>query len=144
MLRWLLIFAMALLPWHGWAGASLAQALPASPTAILGSVDCGPFAAIEHHADPATPSADCAEHAAGHGSDDGAQHVAGADSHHPAAGGADGGCPGCSMCHSCSPVGLPAMPGIPPADAVPAQRPAAAESRFASADDAAGLKPPIS
>lgn len=144
MLRWLLIVTMALLPWHGWAGASLVPALSAAPTAILGSVDCGPVAAIEHHADPANPSADCAEHAARHSSDDGPQHAADAGNHHAAAGGADGGCPGCSMCHSCSPVGLPAMAGIPPADAASAQRPAAGESRFASAEGAAGLKPPIS
>lgn len=128
MLRWLLIVTMALLPWHGWAGASLAAPVPqpAVPaSAVLAS-------AADHGTHyPGQPSADCLD-----------DETVAADHH--AAGAADGGCPGCSMCHSCSPVGLPAMAGIPPADAASAQRPATGESRFASADGAAGLKPPIS
>ena len=129
MLRWLLILTMALLPWHGWAGASLApaaveqQAVPASPV----------FAAAAEHGThhPGQASADCLEDAAA------------AAGHHTAAA-ADGGCPGCSMCHSCSPVGLPAMAGVPQADSSTPQRPASAVSRFASAERLPGLKPPIS
>ncbi|MHB1122247.1 MAG: hypothetical protein ACYC0T_05930 [Ramlibacter sp.] len=130
MLRWLLILTMALLPWHGWAGASLAGA-PAEvgQEALRGVAVVAVMA--DHGAHHGQASTDCLDEA-----------EAAAD-HHPA-GGADGGCPGCSMCHSCSPVGLPAMAGVPPADAAPAQRPAAGETRFASADGAAGLKPPIS
>lgn len=130
MLRWLLILAMALLPWHGWAGAGLAaapapleqQALPA------GAV----FAAASHH-----------EAQAGHAEADCLEEVDAASDHHAAAG-ADGGCPGCSMCHSCSPAGLPALIGVTQADSAAPLRPAGPASRFASAERLPGLKPPIS
>jgi len=130
MLRWLLILTMALLPWHGWAGASVAAAPAAAGheaaqgiavVAVIGDLGA-------HHGQASADCLDEADQPAGH----------------HAVSGPDGGCPGCSMCHSCSPVGLPAMAEVPPADAAPAQRPAASASRFASADGAAGLKPPIS
>jgi len=132
MLRWLLILAMALLPWHGWAGASLAAAPAAAGHEAAQAVAVVAMDSVGHHdAHHGEASADCLE-------------AAGEPAGHHAADAAGGGCPGCSMCHSCSPVGLPAMADVPPADAAPAQRPAASASRFASADGAAGLKPPIS
>lgn len=130
MLRWLLILATALLPWHGWAGAGLAAApAPLERQAVQASAV---FADASHHAaHPGHASADCLD------------DVDAAANHHVAAG-IDGGCPGCSMCHSCSPVGLPAMTAMPQPDPVPPQRPASAVSRFASAERLPGLKPPIS
>ncbi|NKE67465.1 hypothetical protein RAMLITH_16700 [Ramlibacter sp. RBP-2] len=128
MLRWLLILAMAVLPWHGWAGGGLAAVpAPLQQQAAQAST----FATgSSHEAHPGHASADCLD------------EVAAADHH--AAAGTDGGCPGCSMCHSCSPVGLPAMTAVPPADSAPPQRLASAASRFASAERLPGLKPPIS
>jgi hypothetical protein len=127
MLRWLLILAMALLPWHGWAGAGLAGA----PAPLQQQSPQASAVFAHHEAHPGHASADCLD------------DVEAAVDHHAAAG-ADGGCPGCSMCHSCSPVGLPAMAAMPHPDSVPPQRPASAVSRFASAERLPGLKPPIS
>ena len=130
MLRWLLILTMALLPWHGWAGASLAAAsAPLEQQAVHASAALP--AQSHHEAHPGHASADCLD------------DVDAAVNHHAAAGN-DGGCPGCSMCHSCSPAGLPAMTAAPQADGAPPQRPASAVSRFASAERLPGLKPPIS
>lgn len=130
MLRWLLILAMALLPWHGWAGAGLAAApAPLEQPAVQASAAF--FAASHHETHHGHDGADCLD------------DIAAAADHH-AAGGLDGGCPGCSMCHSCSPVGLPAITAVPQPDAIPPQRPASAVSRFASAERLPGLKPPIS
>ncbi len=128
MLRWLLVLAMALLPWHGWAGAS-----PAAAHA----------AAMQH----AAPAAEATAHEVHHGVNgaDCLDHLAGAD-HHAAAGADDPGnaCPGCSMCHWCSPAGLPAMLAPPPDHAGAPQWHASAVTQFASADRDPGLKPPIS
>lgn len=126
MFRWLLILTMALLPWHGWAGASLAATVPqqAASAVLATAADDG-----THH--PGQASADCLD----------GETVA---AEHHAAGAADGGCPGCSMCHSCSPTGLPALIGVTQADPAAPLRPAGAASRFASAERLRGLKPPIS
>lgn len=130
MLRWLLILAMALLPWHGWAGASLgAAAMPAAQAVPAGHA--GPPAATDRVADPGHASADCAP---GH---------ADAGGHHDAGAGPDDGCPGCAMCHSCSPAGLPALASLPEAGSAIPEYPAAAACRFASAERSPGLKPPI-
>lgn len=129
MLRWLLVLAMALLPWHGWAGASMPAASPAQV----------------HHAAHAAAELPVVVQEAGHGHADAdcLGHADAAADHHAAVS-LDDGCPGCSMCHSCSPVALPGMPGMPQADATAAPQPATSVSRFASADRDAGLKPPIS
>lgn len=126
MLRWLLILTMALLPWHGWAGASLAAPAAAGQQSVQAVA-----ATFHHEAHPGHASADCLG------------DVEAAVDHHAAAG-AEGGCPGCSMCHSCSPVGLPAIAAVPQADSAAPQRPASAVTRFASAERLPGLKPPIS
>lgn len=127
MLRWLLILTMALLPWHGWAGASAAAfERTAQPAAAHVAA-----ALVDHAAHPGHASADCLDDA-------------GAAAGHHAEAAAEGGCPGCSMCHSCSPVGLPAMAAVPRADGDLPQRPDAVVTRFASADRDPGLKPPIS
>lgn len=135
MLRWLLILAMALLPWHGWAGASLPSAAPqATAAAPAGHAHAGGeraagahiHAAAGHAGDAGQVSADCAgqpDHAAAHASD---------------------GCPGCSMCHSCAPVGLAAELAIAAPRAHGRSRPAAGPALFASAERAGWLKPPIS
>lgn len=130
MLRWLLILTMALLPWHGWAGASLAAApAPLEQHAVqTGAV----LAAASHH-----------EVEPGHANADYLDEINSAADHHAAAG-ADGGCPGWSMCHSCSPAGLPAVLGVTQADSAAPLRPAGPASRFASAERLRGLKPPIS
>ena len=131
MFRWLLILTMALLPWHGWAGASQAGAMAVAPAVILASADHGAVSAMAHVDNPGHASADCLDHAGP------------AASHHAVAG--DGaGCAGCSMCHSCSPVGLPAIASLPEGDLATPRRPAGAVSRFASAEPFPGLKPPIS
>lgn len=130
MLRWLLILAMALLPWHGWAGAGPAAApAPLQQQAVQASAVFA--AALHHEAHPGQASADCLD------------DVDAAADHHAAAG-ANGGCPGCAMCHSCSPVALPGMAGVPDANAAPRLQPVTSVSRFASADRDSGLKPPIS
>lgn len=130
MLRWLLILTMALLPWHGWAGASLATApAPLEQHAVQASAVLA--AASHHEVEPGHANADCLD------------EINSAADHHTA-GGADGGCPGCSMCHSCSPAGLPAVLGVTQADSAAPLRPAGPASRFASAERLRGLKPPIS
>jgi len=130
MLRWLLILAMALLPWHGWAGAGVAgEARTGSGPAIVASVHHDAGSTSNHGAGPDQANADCPD---GH-----AVPAAGSDA-------ADHGCPGCAMCHSCAPVGLPSLAGLPEAAEAAPQRPVAAATGFASADSFPHLKPPIS
>lgn len=130
MLRWLLILAMALLPWHGWAGAAVAVDRTAGgPAIVAGAAHHDAGSTSQHAAGPAQAGADCPD---GHG-------VSAASHHVP-----DGGCPGCAMCHSCAPVGLPAVAGPPGAAMAAPQRPVAAATGFASADSFPQLKPPIS
>ncbi len=128
MLRWLVVLAMALLPWHGWAGAGVAAAPQAGDQHALHAAAAASGDASHHHGQS---DADCLGDA-------------GTAADHHAATGTDGGCPGCSMCHSCSPVALPGMAGVPDGDAAPRLQPATSVSHFASAERLPGLKPPIS
>jgi len=131
MVRWLLILLMAVLPLHGWAGATLSVARALghdAPAAVHATLSHAQAVAEAGRVDP-----DCLEHGA-------APHHGGA-----AQGGDDtGACPTCPACHACSPAALVSamIEAASPAFGTP--RPDGASSRFASAEPAPGFKPPIS
>jgi hypothetical protein len=129
--RWLLIFMIALLPLRGWVGdAMAAQMLQQS----LATVEAA--AAPSHHATPVAHD-DCMGHA---GAADASSAASGSDT--TAVSHSD--CPTCASCQVCSSAAV-AMNTVslqPLAFEAPA--PSFFAARFASAEPAPALKPPIS
>lgn len=125
MSRWLLLVMIVLLPLRGWVGDAMAAEMSARHVQANAAVDVSQVQAPRHHA----VHEDCADHA----SDPRAGPV-----------GQSADCPTCAMCQACSALALVSFAADPDAAAPGQRRPHAVEARFASADEARGLKPPIS
>jgi hypothetical protein len=135
----LLALMIALLPIRGWLGDAMAvemvrHSLPAA-SLVSQAPSSGAMAAQAHchEAMGADGSMDAmADHAGSHDSssnDNGADHQ---------------GCGTCTACQVCHTVALGGMPLIDTVHSAPQAPPAAHATRFASAEPAPGLKPPIS
>ncbi|MGJ7611767.1 MULTISPECIES: hypothetical protein [unclassified Variovorax] len=143
----LLALMIALLPIRGWLGDAMAvemvkHSLPVAAAASASTAT----AATEAHCHEAMQAGD-------HGGMD-MQTSAAADMPDPSAhathdahdsAGADHqGCGTCTACQVCHTVALGGMPLVDTVHGAPQAPPAAHASRFASAEPAQGLKPPIS
>jgi len=138
----LLALMIALLPIRGWLGDAMAfemvrHSLPAAAAVSMASSATTASEAHCHEgmvADSGAMSMDMsmnmADHTGGHdNSDNGAGHQ---------------GCGTCTACQVCHTVALGGMPLIDIVHSAPQAPPAAHAARFASAEPAPGLKPPIS
>lgn len=139
----LLALMIALLPIRGWLGDAMAvemvrHSLPAASAVSMAT------AATEAHCHEAMAEAgdgmdhmamSMAEHHAG-SHDDGSSHDDNNAGHQ--------GCGTCTACQVCHTVALGGMPLVAIVHSAPQAPPAAHAARFASAEPAPGLKPPIS
>ena len=138
----LLALMIVLLPIRGWLGDAMAfemarHSLPAAAAAV--SVASSASMATEAHCHEGMAADDdgaltmdmnMADHTGGHDhSDNGAGHQ---------------GCGTCTACQVCHTVALGGTPLIDIVHGAPQAPPAAHAARFASAEPAPGLKPPIS
>ncbi|SDZ06944.1 hypothetical protein SAMN05518669_120106 [Variovorax sp. YR634] len=134
----LLALMIALLPIRGWLGDAMAvemvrHSLPAAEAAV--SMATAATEAHCHEAMDAGSSMDMqmgmADHAGSHdnSSNDGTGHQ---------------GCGTCTACQVCHTLALGGMPLVDIVHSAPQAPPAAHAARFASAEPAQGLKPPIS
>lgn len=131
--RWFLLLLIALLPLRGWVGDAaaadmLAQHAVAAQPAAAKPVRMGPAA----HDERQLPHHDCVEHA-----------------HTPAAMEAAGpsddvsACAACASCLVCSSVAMAWHSAAAPLPVATVTRPGSSSPRFASADPARELRPPI-
>jgi hypothetical protein len=141
----LLALMIALLPIRGWLGDAMAlemarHSMPAASASVATS-------ATQAHCHEAMDAMDAMDRM---DTDSGMQmamdmpdsHAAHADHDN---GGADHqGCGTCTACQVCHTVALGGIPVIDTVHGAPQAAPAAHASRFASAEPAQGLKPPIS
>lgn len=135
----LLALMIALLPIRGWLGDAMAvemvrHSLPAAEAAVSMAT-----AATEAHCHEAMDDGnsmnmqmDMADHAGSH------------DNHSSNDGTGHQGCGTCTACQVCHTVALGGMPLVDIVHSAPQAPPAAHAARFASAEPAQGLKPPIS
>lgn len=137
----LLALMIALLPIRGWLGDAMAVEMVRHSMPATSSVSVTvAAAAAEAHCHEATQASDGM---------DMALHMGMAD---PAGSHDDGshngtdhqGCGTCTACQVCHTVALGGMPLIDIVHSAPQAPPAAHAARFASAEPAPGLKPPIS
>ncbi|MDM0009798.1 hypothetical protein QTI51_33870 [Variovorax sp. J22G73] len=145
----LLALMIALLPIRGWLGDAMAleMARHSLPVASVSTVSAasGATMATQAHCHEAMEAMDATDADAGMQmamdmSDSPAGHAS-----HDTTGGADHqGCGTCTACQVCHTVALGGMPLIDTVHGAPQAAPAAHASRFASAEPAQGLKPPIS
>jgi hypothetical protein len=137
----LLALMIALLPIRGWLGDAMAvemvrHSLPAAALLVSQQASSSGAMAAEahcHEAMGADSSMDAMAHAAG--SHDSSSNDNDADHQ---------GCGTCTACQVCHTVALGGMPLIDTVHSAPQAPPAAHAARFASAEPAPGLKPPIS
>lgn len=138
----LLALMIALLPIRGWLGDAMAVEMVRHSMPAASSVSMAAATATEAHCHEAMEVGDGM---------DMAQHMGmsmadAAGSHHD--GGHNStdhqGCGTCTACQVCHTVALGGMPLIDIVHSAPQAPPAAHASRFASAEPAQGLKPPIS
>lgn len=147
----LLALMIALLPIRGWLGDAMAvemvkHALPAAASAAASMAT----AATEAHCHEAMEAG--GDSGMGMGMGMGMQMSAGTDvsddsvthATHDNAGADHQGCGTCTACQVCHTVALGGMPLVDTVHSAPQAPPAAHASRFASAEPAQGLKPPIS
>jgi len=131
----LLALMIALLPIRGWLGDAMAlemvrHSLPAASLVAEASAASMTADAHCHEAMDSDGGMDTmAHHAGSHDDDSGADHQ---------------GCGTCTACQVCHTVALGGMPLIDTVHSAPQAPPAAHATRFASAEPAPGLKPPIS
>lgn len=130
----LLALMIALLPIRGWLGDAMAiemvrQSLPAAAASVTAASSSDIVDAHCHEAMGAGDSMDMADHATTHDGGHGADHQ---------------GCGTCTACQACHTVALGGMPRVDIVHGAPQAPPVAHAARFASAEPAPGLKPPIS
>ena len=154
----LLALMIALLPIRGWLGDAMAleMARHSLPAASVSTVTAAPGAtmATQAHCHEAMDAMDtmAATDATDATDADGGMQMAmdmsdghaGHASHDTAIGADHQGCGTCTACQVCHTVALGGMPLIDTVHGAPQAAPAAHASRFASAEPAQGLKPPIS
>lgn len=140
----LLALMIALLPIRGWLGDAMAvemmkHSLPVAASAAASMAT----AATEAHCHEATEAGHHGgmdmQMSAGTGMPDPFAHAT-----HDNAGADHQGCGTCTACQVCHTVALGGMPLVDTVHSAPQAPPAAHASRFASAEPAQGLKPPIS
>lgn len=134
----LLALMIALLPIRGWLGDAMAlemvrHSLPAASAASMAT------AATETHCHEAMEADKSMDHMAMSMAD---HHAGSHDDDNDA--GSHQGCGTCTACQVCHTVALGGMPLVGIVHSAPQAPPAAYASRFASAEPAPGLKPPIS
>ena len=142
----LLALMIALLPIRGWLGDAMAveMAKHSLPEAVSVA-----SAATEAHCHEAMEAGDhrgmAMQMSAGTDMPDPLAHAT-HDTHesHDDAGADHQGCGTCTACQVCHTVALGGMPQVDTVHGAPQAPPAAHASRFASAEPAQGLKPPIS
>jgi len=134
----LLALMIALLPIRGWLGDAMAVEMVrhSLPDAT----------AVAEEASPASMAAQAHCHEAMEAADSGMDTMAHHAGSHDDNGGADHqGCGTCTACQVCHTVALGGgMPLVDTVHSAPQAPPAARAARFASAEPAPGLKPPIS
>jgi hypothetical protein len=140
----LLALMIALLPIRGWLGDAMAlemvrHSMPAASASVV-------TAATQAHCHEAMDAMDAMDRM---DTDSGMQMAMDMPDSHAATptttGGADHqGCGTCTACQVCHTVALGGMPLIDTVHGAPQAPPAAHAARFASAEPAQGLKPPIS
>ncbi len=139
----LLALMIALLPIRGWLGDAMAveMARHSLPAAAAQTSTSMAGAASEAHCHEAMATGDEAgmQMTMDMGSTDHASHDSGGSG-----GGDHQGCGTCTACQVCHTVALGGLPLIDTVHGAPQAPPAAHASRFASAEPAQGLKPPIS
>jgi hypothetical protein len=138
----LLALMIALLPIRGWLGDAMAVEMVRHSMPATSSVSMATAAATEAHCHEAMEAGGgmdmamsmMADHAGSHDDTSSSSH-SGTDHQ---------GCGTCTACQVCHTVALGGMPLIDIVHSAPQAPPAAHASRFASAEPAQGLKPPIS
>ena len=138
----LLALMIALLPIRGWLGDAMAVEMVrhSLPAASLVAEASPAKAAADAHCHEAMEAADSgmdtmAHHAGAHDDGNNSDNNRGTDHQ---------GCSTCTVCQVCHTVALGGMPLIDTVHSAPQAPPAAHAARFASAEPAPGLKPPIS
>jgi hypothetical protein len=143
----LLALMIALLPIRGWLGDAMAveMALHAMPAAAAAATVSMASAATEAHCQDAMEAMDADDGMgmqmamSGHPTQDPQDHAT-----HDGGGADHQGCGTCTACQVCHTVALGGMPLVDTMRLAPQAPPAAHTERFASAEPAQGLKPPIS
>ncbi len=131
--RWLLLLMVALLPVRGWVGDAMAGQMFAWQ------------ARSAQQAVGGSHTVAMAAHDGGHRDHEFAQQqAAGEDGGSAPAHGEFSSCSSCASCQSCSSAAPVVAIEAGQAPALALRFPASSDSRFASADRAPGLKPPIS
>jgi hypothetical protein len=150
----LLALMIALLPIRGWLGDAMAVEMVrhSLPAASLVAEASPAKAAADAHCHEAMEAADggmdtMAHHAGAH--DDGSNSNSNSNSNSSSSNNNDHGtdhqgCGTCTVCQVCHTVALGGTPLIDTVHSAPQAPPAAHAARFASAEPAPGLKPPIS
>lgn len=149
MRHWFLILMIALLPVRGWALGTMTGQMPAAHAPLTNTThaaapvqSAASEAAGAGHHTAAGMKPDCPDHAGS---------VVQPDAHHApeqdsgAAGSeASADCHSCTSCQICHTVAATAGAALPALSFTPHALPLLAGARFASAQPAPGLKPPIS
>jgi hypothetical protein len=135
----LLALMIALLPIRGWLGDAMAlemarHSMPAASASVAA-------AATQAHCHEAMDAMDAMDRM---DTDSGMQMAMDMPDSHGNGGADHQGCGTCTACQVCHTVALGGMPLIDTVHGAPQAAPAAHASRFASAEPAQGLKPPIS
>lgn len=140
----LLALMIALLPLRGWLGDAMAVEMVKHSLPVAASASASmATAAAEAHCHEAMEAGDHGgmdmQMSAGTDMPDSSAHAT-----HDSAGADHQGCGTCTACQVCHTVALGGMPLVDTVHSAPQAPPAAHASRFASAEPAQGLKPPIS
>lgn len=139
----LLALMIAMLPIRGWLGDAMALEMARHSLPVAASMSMSmATAATEAHcheemaADSGMSPDTAMQMSAGMHTTDHSQHDSAGTDHQ--------GCGTCTVCQVCHTVALGGMPHIDTVHSAPQASPAAHATRFASAEPAQGLKPPIS
>lgn len=150
MRHWFLILMIALLPVRGWALGTMTGQMPAAhaamtdatvPAAAQVQTGASEATGAGHHT-AAGMKPDCPEHA-GSAVQPEAHHAPEQDSG-AVSSEASADCHSCTSCQICHTVAATASAALPALTFSPHALPSLAGARFASAQPAPGLKPPIS
>jgi hypothetical protein len=142
----LLALMIALLPIRGWLGDAMAVEMVrhSMPAAAATAVSMASAATEAHCHDAMGEMGAMSVMSAMDAGDTAAMDMSGHDGNHDAGGADHQGCGTCTACQVCHTVALGGMPLVDTVHGAPQAQPAARTARFASAEPAQGLKPPIS
>lgn len=150
MRHWFLIVMIALLPVRGWALGTMTGQMPPVHAAVTATSiaqgtpaqAAGGGSSKAGHHKPAVMMADCEQHAGASGQA-ASSHAQAEDSATDSTG-ATADCHSCTSCQICHTVAATAAADLPALTFSSHALPSLAGARFASAQPAPGLKPPIS